>query len=145
MSANSNASWGINAITAVGNSTSYNTISASSAGLNLSASIHGARELIMPWSSNVTPGEYWFAFAQSSSSAGAAGNLFNISHLIGSSSTQNRMGVSQASNGTNAGIQANMMRGVYSATTGAFPASISQTMINGKFEMPIIYFLSGTV
>jgi len=145
MSANSNASWRINAITAVGNSTSYNTISASSAGLNLSASIHGARELIMPWSSNVTPGEYWFAFAQSSSSAGAVGNLFNISHLIGSSSTQNRFGVSQASNALTGGIQSNIMRGVFSATSGAFPANINGTDINGKFEMPIIYFLNNTV
>src|SRR5262249_21415366 len=78
MSANSNGTWAISIITGVGNSTSYNSVTASSAGVNLSASVHGARELLLPLATNLVPGEYWFAFHNSSSSAGVAGNLFNV-------------------------------------------------------------------
>lgn len=143
MSQNSNGTFNIGIITAVGNSTSYNTISASSAGLNLSASIHGARELILPFATNLPPGEYWFAMRQSSSSAGVAGAGWNISHIIGSSSTQNRMGVSI--NSTDIGIARNMGMGVYSVSSAALPAGISMTQINQTALLVPIYFLSGTV
>lgn len=139
----SNVSWRISAITAVGNSTSYNTLTASSAGLNLSASVHGAREFILPWNTVLAPGEYWFAIRQSSSSAGAAGSLFQVSHVIASSVTQNRMGVSI--NATNDGIARNIGYGTYSASSGALPAGISMTQINASAINPIIFMLSATV
>lgn len=141
-SANSNVSWNIGIITGLGNATSYNTVSASSAGLGLSASIHGARELLMGFAAKITAGEYWWAFLNSSSSAGAAGNLFNLSFLIASSSTQNQLGVSI--NATNSGIARNIGLGTYSVTTGALPASISMTQINQAATNPIFYWLQGT-
>lgn len=139
----SNAQMSISVITAVGNSTSYSTVAANSAGLNLSLSVHGPREFIMPWNTTLAPGEYWICYAQSSSSAGGAGNVFNVSHLIGSSQTQNRMGVSTAASLD--GIQRNIGLGTYSATSGGFPPSVSLTEIQGGATWPIIYFLQGTV
>jgi hypothetical protein len=142
VSQNSNGTFNIGIITAIGNNTSYNTVSASSAGINLSASIHGAREFILPLNTTFTPGEYWFAIRHSSSSAGVAGSGFQVSHIIGSSSTQNQMGVSI--NSTDNGIGQNIGMGVYSATSGALPAGISMTQINMSALAVPIYFMSVT-
>jgi len=142
-SANSNVSWNIGVITGCSGGTSYVSQTASSAGINLSSSIHGARELIFGFPNKLTAGEYWWAFRHSSSSAGAAGNLFNVSHLIASSQTQNRMGV--VINATNTGIAKNIGLGTYSATTGAMPAAISMTQINQAATNPIFYWVADTV
>lgn len=139
----SNANMSISVITAVQNSTSYNTVAANSAGLNLSASVHGAREFIMPWATILAPGEYWFAHAQSSSSAGGVGNVLAMSHVIGSSVTQNRMGVSI--NATNNGIQKNIGLGTYSTTSGGFPNAVTLTEIRGGATWPIMFMLLDTV
>jgi hypothetical protein len=142
VSQNSNGTLNIGIITGVQNSTSYNTLSASSAGVGLSASVHGAREFIVPWNSTIAPGEYWFALRNSSSSAGVAGSGFQVSHIIGSSSTQNRLGLSI--NSTNPGIAQNIGMGVYSATSGALPAGISMTQINQSGLMVPMFFLCQT-
>ncbi len=141
-SANSNQTWNIAIVTAIGNSTSYNTVTASSGGLNLSSSMHGPRYMIFPLQSLFTTGEYWFAFRNSSSSAGAAGNLFNISHLIATHQTQSPFGVITAA--TNAHIFRDQGLGTYSATTGALPAGISMTQINPLNSTPIFYFMNGS-
>lgn len=141
-SANSNGTWNIGIITGLGNSTSYNSLSVSSAGLNLSASVHGAREIFLPCVSTFTAGEYWIAFAQSSSSAGAAGNLFNVSNLVATSQTQNRLGVSN--NASSSGIARNIGLGTYSATTGAIPTGISMTQINQAATNPLFYFVAAS-
>lgn len=139
----SNANMSISVITAVGNSTSYSTVAANSAGLNLSLSVHGAREFIMPFNTTMTAGEYWFAFAQSSSSAGGVGNVFNVSNGVMTYSSVNRMGLSTAASGD--GIQKNIGMGTYSATSGAFPNSLPLTDIRGGATWPVFYFLQGTV
>lgn len=140
---NSSVSWAVSLITAIGNSTSYNTVSASSAGVNLSASLHGPRELIMPVSTLLTPGEYWFAIAASTSSAGAGGNVLNISNLAVAYQTYNRPGLS--TNATGSGFFQYMGAGTYSATTGALPGGISATQINQLGTLPILFAATGTV
>jgi hypothetical protein len=140
---NSNVSWMLSLVTAIGNSTSYNTLTASSGGINLSASLHGAREFIIPVSSLLTPGEYFFAVMQSTSSAGAGGNVLNISNLAVANQTFNRPG--QSTNATNSGFHQYMLYGTYSATTNAFPATINNTQINQLGTMPILFAAMGTV
>ena len=140
---NSNASWMLSIITAIGNSTSYNTLSASSAGINLSSSIHGQRDLIMPVSSLMTPDEYWIAMAASTSSAGAGGAVLNINNHVYNFSTFNRMGVVTA--GSNSNFYQAVGMGTYSATTGALPGGISLTQINPHTNMPILFAATGTV
>lgn len=140
---NSNASWMLSMITGIGNSTSYNTLTASSAGLNLSASLHGPRELIVPVSSLFTPGEYVMAMLVSSSSAGAGGAVLNNSNMAVAYQTFNRVGAS--TNATGTGFYKFMNMGTYSATTGALPASISATQINQLGTMPIMFAAMGTV
>ena len=140
---NSNASWMLSMITAIGNSTSYSTLSASSAGVNLSSSLHGPREFIFPVSSLLTPGEYWFAVAASTSSAGAGGAILNFSNMAVAHQTFNRPGI--VTNSTASGWQKFMGAGVYSATTGAMPAGISVTQINQAGTFPIFFAATGTV
>lgn len=123
----SNASWRLSLITAVGNSTSYSTLTASSAGLGLSASLHGVREIIMPVSSLFTPGEYWFGMGNSTSSAGAVGNVLRLSNIVLVGNSGNRVGVSM---GNNDGIYRNAGWGSYSVTTASPPAGISFTQLN---------------
>jgi hypothetical protein len=139
----SNASWMLSMITAIGNSTSYNTLSASSAGLNLSASLHGPRELILPVSTLLTPGEYWIALAASTSSSGTVGNVLNISNLAVAYQTYNRPGVS--TNATGSGFFQFMGAGTYSATTGELPGGISATQINQLGTLPMLFAATGTV
>ena len=140
---NSNASWALSMITAIGNSTSYNSVTASSAGLNLSASLHGPREFIMPVSSLFPPGEYWFAVAASTSSVGAGGSVLQMSNLAVAHQTFNRPGLSTAS--SNSGWQQFMGAGIYSATTGAMPGGISLTQINQAGTFPVMFAATGTV
>jgi hypothetical protein len=143
VSHNSNVSWMLSLITAVGNSTSYSTLSASSAGINLSSSLHGIREIIMPVSSLFTPGEYWFAYKNSTSSVGGAGSVLRISNIIVLSNTGNRVGV--VLNASNHGLARNLMQGFYSATTASPPAGISETQINMIGVAIPMFMISATV
>lgn len=125
----SNVSSAHSAISAIGNSTSYNSYSSSSAGANVSSVLHGPRELIFPISSLFAPGEYWMAVAHSTSAAGTAGAVLNISNVIATVQTYKPVGTA-----TNAaadpGIFRELMVGTYSATTGGLPATVNQTQIN---------------
>jgi hypothetical protein len=125
----SNVSSAHSAISAIGNSTSYNSYSSSSAGANVSSVLHGPRELIFPVSSLFAPGEYWMAVAHSTSAAGTAGAVLNISNVIATVQTYKPVGTA-----TNAaadpGIFRELMVGTYSATTGGLPATVNQTQIN---------------
>lgn len=140
---NSNASWALSMITAIGNSTSYNSVTASSAGLNLSASLHGPREFIMPVSSVFAPGGYMIGIVQSTSSVGAGGAVLNVSNMAVAYQTYNRPGVS--TNATGSGFFKFMGAGTYSATTGALPAAISATQINQLGTLPMLFAATGTV
>jgi hypothetical protein len=140
---NSNASWMVSMITAIGNSTSYNTLSASSAGLNLSASLHGPREFILPISTLLTPGQYVVALAASTSSVGAGGSILNLSNIVVAVQTFNRPGLS--TNTTNRAFYNDAGMGLYSTTTGAMPASIGMTQINQNGTQPLLFLGSGTV
>lgn len=140
---NSNASWMLSMITAIGNSTSYNTLSASSAGLNLSASLHGPRELIMPISTLLTPGEYWVGLVASTSTVGGAGAILNLSNLAVALQTFNRPGLS--TNTSNRAFYNNIGMGRYSVTTGGMPVSIAMTDVHLVGTQPIFYLGAGTV
>lgn len=128
----SNASWGLSMITAVGNSTSYNTTTASSAGINLSSSLHGARYLILPVSSTFPPGEYWMAVHQSTSAvAGTVGNVLNISNLVATYLTGLRPGLIITSNqNQTAGWGGELLCGVHLTTQTALPATIDRSQIS---------------
>ncbi len=139
----SNVSWMLSMITAIGNSTSYNTLTASSGGLNLSASLHGPREFVMPVSSLFSPGEWWFAVRASTSSAGAGGAVLNLSNLCVAHQTFNRPGLSTSA--THSGFYQQIGMGTYSVTTGALPAGVSATQINQLGTMPILFAAPGTV
>lgn len=142
-SISSNASMMLSMITAVGNSTSYSTLTASSAGLNLSASLHGARELVMPLSTLMSPGEYWFALLNSTSSgANNAGNVLTVNNVCYSATTANRLGVSI--NSTDQGYQRIAGHGVYTTTTGAIPTGVSFTQINQGGTTPVVYLATAT-
>lgn len=143
VSYSSNVSWMQSMITAIGNSTSYNTLTASSAGIALSSSLHGAREFIMPFSTLLRPGEYWFALKASTSGAGTVGNVLNLSNLGVAHQTFNRPGL--VTNASNSGFLQFMGFGTYSTTTGALPDSISMTQIRQIGSMPIIFGATGTV
>jgi hypothetical protein len=144
----SNGVWALSMITAIGNSTSYNTVSATSAGINLSASLHGARELIMPLSSLMTPGEWWFAVVNSSSSQGAAGNVLQMSHYGRNIAMMNANRPGVSTNSTLPAFVQSMGFGIYSATTGALPGGISFTQLNQpgvQQVFPTLFLGTGTV
>lgn len=137
-SISSNVSLGFSIITGIGNSTSYNTTAVSSAGVALSASVHGARYLILPVNSTLSRGEWWFAVGNSSSSGGGViGSVLQVNLVGFSMFTQNQVGVSLASSLSHI-LQGGMM-GVYSVTSGALPAGVSQTQIRAHYYMPIAY------
>jgi hypothetical protein len=121
----SNASWMNSYISDIQNSTSYGTQSSSSAGLNISSQIHGAREIVMPLSTLLSPGHYWFALLNSTSSVGAGGNLLSMQNSFMEGASANRMGI--AANNQSAGFYKNIGQGTYSVTTGALPSAISYT------------------
>lgn len=134
----SNVSFAHSAISAIGNSTSYNTYSSSSAGLNVSSLLHGPRELIFPVSSTFPAGEYWMGVLHSTSGAGTVGNILNVSNMVATWQTFNRVGI--GTNASNGGIFRELMIGTYSATTGALPVTIDQTQIR-QSGMQVLGFL----
>lgn len=138
----SNVSSAHSAISAIGNSTSYNTYSSSSAGANVSSILHGPRELIFPVSASYPAGEYWLGIVNSTSGAGTAGNVLNISNVIATFQTYNRVG--SATNATNPGLFRELMVGTYSATTGGLPTTINQTQINQAGTMVLGFFGQAT-
>ena len=85
----SNVSSAHSAISAIGNSVATSSYSSSSAGANVRACCT-VRELIFPISSLFAPGEYWMAVAHSTSAAGTAGAVLNISNVFATVQTTNR-------------------------------------------------------
>lgn len=142
-SISSNVSLGQSMITGIGNTTSYNTLTASSAGLNLSASLHGQRDILIPITATLSAGTYWFGFHHSTSGGGTVGNVLNISQAINTWATFNRLGVS--TNATGSGILQDHGIGSYSTTTGALPNGISATQINQLGLAPVFYIGNETV
>lgn len=138
----SNVSMQLGWISGVGNSTSYQTNSSSSAGLGVSSLIHGIREFELPLSTVMVPGDYWIGMRQSSSVAGTVGNFLRLSHIGGTSTFVQRMGV--AANATNPGLFRDIGFGSYSATSSALPSGISATQINAAGTMVPVYFLNST-
>lgn len=139
----SNASWALSLITGVGNTTSYNSLTASSAGVNLSASLHGQRDILIPITKTLSAGSYWFAFHHSTSGAGTVGNVLNINQAVNTWQTFNQIGVS--TNATRSGLLQDFGIGSYSTTSGAFPNGISITQINQFGLAPIFYLGNETV
>lgn len=89
----SNVSMALGWISGVGNSTSYQTNSSSSAGTNIASLVNGQREFIMPVNVSFSKGEYWFAFSNSSSGAGTPGNLLRMSFIPAIVASENQMGL----------------------------------------------------
>lgn len=140
----SNASHALSLITGIGNSTSYNTLTVSSAGSNIAQSLGGNRELILPISSVLPPGEWWWAVRASTTGAGSTANLMGISHLGVGLSTYNRVGV-VANSSNSAMFGQNLGMGVYSTTTGALPAAITFSQIHNAANLPVFFLATGTV
>lgn len=142
-SISSNVSLMQSMITGIGDTTSYNTLTASSAGLNLSASLHGQRDILIPITATLSAGTYWFGFHHSTSGGGTVGNVLNISQAVNTWATFNRLGVS--TNATGSGILKDHGIGSYSTTTGALPNGISATQINQLGLAPVFYLGNETV
>ena len=97
----------------------------------------------MPISTLLTPGDYIAAWVASTSSVGAGGNIFNMSNIVVALQSFNRMGV--ATNTSNRAFYNDAGMGIYSATTGALPATVGMTQINLGGTHPVLFFGSGTV
>jgi hypothetical protein len=132
----------VSLISGIGNSTSYNSFTSSSAGLNLSSIVHGGREFLMPVSSLLSAGEYWFAYRQSTSGGGTSNSVFAVSNIIWSSQTGGAWGATSAT--SLGGIAKDIGLGTYSAVSGALPSGISLTQINKAATQPIFYVVSAT-
>ena len=139
----SNVSWAQSMITGIGNTTSYNSATASSAGLNLSASLHGQRDILMPVTASFSSGTYWLAIHHSTSGAGTVGNVLNMSQGVQTWATFNGLGLS--TNASGSGLLKIYGIGSYSTTSGAFPNGISATQINQSGQAPIAYIGNETV
>lgn len=112
------------------NSTAVSQSSTSGAATNTStygvSSVGGYRVLPFPISSTLSPGRYWIAFANSSTSANAQG-VMNCS-VVQQTHASNiaYMPFGTASKASNASWpHAYVGRGLYSATSGAFPATVA--------------------
>lgn len=125
VSASTNTRFGISCITGIGNSTSYSSEAISSAGPNATAYVQGIRELQIACVTTLSAGEWWYAIHQSSSTAGVAGVLFNISLDQVSAVSGNRIGISP--NATSIGLCRDIGLGYYSASTAALPGGITLT------------------
>lgn len=125
ISASTNTRFGLSVVTGIGNSTSYSTTAISSAGPNASNFINGIRELQIACVTTLSAGDWWFAYAQSSSSAGVIGQLFQVSQIGVSSVTGNRLGMSP--NASSIGLGRDVGVGYYSATSNAVPNGITLT------------------
>jgi hypothetical protein len=114
----------------IANSTSVSQSSTSGAATNTSTyvvnSVGGFRVLPFPISSTMTPGRYWMAIAQSSTSANAQGfincSILQLTSLQTHIAYRNWGTSSAASNASFWGPQVAL--GTYSATSGAFPANV---------------------
>jgi hypothetical protein len=130
-SSNSNATFGLPA--GISNSLAVSSISTTFAATNastyLATSIGGFREVPMPVSLVLSPGRFWYAFAQSSATGATADFALKCSYLQETASNQINYqpfgGASSASNASYPQIAEGF--GTYSATTGAFPATIALT------------------
>lgn len=144
VSYNSNTSMALSMITGIGNSTSYNTVACTSTnGIALSSLIYGNRELIMPWNTTLTPGEYWFALRNSSSSAGGAiTSALTISYVGATTLTNAAIGVA-TSNVSGFNVGRNIGLGTYSVASAALPNAMSMTQIARAISspVPVIYML----
>ena len=123
--------------------TSNGVVSSSNASTYLVNSVGGFRCVPMPISSILTPGRYWMAVAQSTQSSNAIGviqqsvlqqsNANNIAYRpFGTSSAASNASVFPTWPGD----------GTYSATSGAFPATVALTLsdIRGSPTLTIPYF-----
>lgn len=138
----SNASRAFSVITGIGNSTSYNSLTGSSAGLNLSASIHGNRELLFAFATTLSQGEYWLATRASTSGAGTTGGILSLGQSYWQPMSNIRFGVTNTS--TAEGAYRDMFYGGYSITSGALPSSVNRTQINQIQKLVPAYFYNGT-
>ena len=107
------------------------------------ASLSGLRAITIPNSSSVSEGAYWLAFMSRTSSAGANGS-YSLAQVSQMNSALTGM-FSAAANGT---VQWPLGRGVYTASTTAFPNGIGFSDITGStplaWRMPIMVFQNGT-
>lgn len=133
----SNVSWGLSAISAVGNSTSYNTFTSSSAGVGLSSILHGARMIPFPVNSTLSKGDWWFALMQDTNQAGTAGNILNISIVGNTVMSQNRIGL--ALNSTNPHIGRNVGLGVFSAASSVLVDSANMSQLYASMFVPALF------
>lgn len=140
----SNVDSGFTVPVGVVNSTSYSTSSNTSAGINNSSLLHGARYLMLALEGTLSKGEWWFGVIHRTASGGGGANSarFNISNLVHTYVTQNALGI--ALNSSNRGVGQFAMQGVYSTSTTALPNSINQTQIRGLNVIPIVYAVYDT-
>lgn len=109
-----------------------------------SANNSGLRNWTMGWVTTMSIGNYWLAFAISTATAGNNASISLFRHSVQSSAYSGLMGVA-----SNRSAQVQLGLGDYSASSGAFPASIHFNQIDGSGTLaqrrPMIWFVSETV
>jgi hypothetical protein len=129
-SANSNASWLVN----------WNGNSAISVGVALSGAMTGQKIQTFPMATFLSAGEYWLAFAMSTSSVGSSVAL-QVSHAVITGITNNSFGYPGFTLSSAATLNPMIEpMGTYSATSGAFPATVHVSQVNGMSSQDIPYF-----
>lgn len=131
----------------IANSTSVSSSSVALSNVNattyMASSVGGYRVIPMPISSTLTPGRYWMAIANSSVSANTQGlvNMSLLQQTNGNNIAYRPFGTSSAA--SNASIYPTWPGdGTYSATSGAFPATIglSSDAIRAAIVLTLPYF-----
>jgi hypothetical protein len=120
--------------------TSNTNIASSNISTYLVNSVGGFRILPLPISSLMSPGHYWLAIANSSTSSNAIGvlNCSVMQQTVGNVIAFEPFGTSSvASNASVAGISAGV--GTYSATSGAFPSTIALSVTDIKAALSATY------
>ncbi|TSC90962.1 MAG: hypothetical protein CEN90_689 [Parcubacteria group bacterium Licking1014_17] len=113
-------------------SSSVYTSNATNASTYVLTSIYGVRQFVFPLSSTLTVGQYWLAFAHSYTSVNASDKLsLSVMYQSMSNSVIAFQPFGTNSSATNLGKRVMQGIGTYSATSNAFPASV--TLSKGSF------------
>lgn len=135
------------------NGSSLSLISSTSSSTNFTGSgtvgsyslYSGIRLFTIPLTMTVTAGKYWLAFGSITTTGGAAGQT--IAHMAATNIASNFVGMLGVSHATTQ--QFTLGQGVYTATSGAMPASVAFSQIRGSdsgAQRPAaLMFMSGTV
>jgi hypothetical protein len=117
------------------------TFSINGSGTASSAQNSGPKNMTFPWTSTVSPADYWLAFISRTTTAGANASISVFMNTRQNSVWSGLMGVAAG-----ASAQWALGLGTYSATTSAVPGSVAFSQLTGSAvsaqRQPMIWLLS---